>query len=82
MIAFLRLNGINAKEHPVFRELTRVKLYFDKISNVDSGDSKRETTLDTPAAGRFIKHALVITWSSLLFMFASVSSTELHIGWQ
>ncbi|KAL8794781.1 MAG: hypothetical protein Q9195_002735 [Heterodermia aff. obscurata] len=58
IFSFLRLNGINAKEHPVFRELTRVKLYFDKINNVDSGDSKRETILNMPAAGRFIKHAL------------------------
>ncbi|CAF9931020.1 MAG: hypothetical protein HETSPECPRED_007773 [Heterodermia speciosa] len=58
IFSFLRLNGINAKEHPVFRELTRVKLYFDKINNVESDNSKRETTLNVPAAGRFINHAL------------------------
>ena len=59
MIAYLRLNGVNAKEHPVFRELTRVKQYFEKIKNVDSVDmSKRSMAVDKAAAGRFIKHAL------------------------
>lgn len=59
LVAFLRLNGVNAKEHPIFRELTRVKQYFDKINSAESGDSKREAALDKQAAERFIKHALV-----------------------
>ena len=59
MIAYLRLNGVDAKEHPVFRELTRVKQYFDKIKDAETGDDPRPTNLDKPAAGRFIKHALV-----------------------
>ena len=59
LVAFLRLNGVNAKEHPIFRELTRVKQYFDKINGAESGDSKREAALDKQAAERFIKHALV-----------------------
>ena len=59
MIAYLRLNGVNAKEHAVFRELTRVKQYFEKIKNVEAGDtSKKSMTLDNAAAGRFIRHAL------------------------
>ena len=59
MIAYLRLNGINAKEHPVYRELTRVKQYFDKIKDAETTDGQRPANLDKPAAERFIKHALV-----------------------
>lgn len=59
-IAFLRLNGVNAKEHPVFRELTRLKQYFEKIKIAESGELKRNNmSLNRPAAGRIIKHALV-----------------------
>lgn len=60
MLAYLRLNGVNARNHPVFRELTRVKQYFEKIRVVESDASAKETSrLDKAAAGRFIKHALV-----------------------
>ena len=59
-IAFLRLNGVNAKEHPVFRELTRLKQYFEKIKIAETGEVKRENlSLNKSAAGRIIKHALV-----------------------
>ena len=58
-IAYLRLNGVNSKEHPVFRELTRVKQYFEKIKAAESAGTKQNVTLDKAAAGRFIKHALV-----------------------
>lgn len=58
-IAYLRLNGINSKEHPVFRELTRVKQYFEKIKAAESAGTRQNVTLDKAAAGRFIKHALV-----------------------
>ncbi len=59
-IANLKLSGIDAKEHPVFRELTRVKQYFEKIKVAENGGTKRENlTLDKQAAGRIIKHALV-----------------------
>ncbi|MCJ1403895.1 hypothetical protein MMC11_007118 [Xylographa trunciseda] len=57
--SYVRLNGTNAKEHPVFRELTRVKQYFDKIKVVEFGEPKRENmSLDKPAVRRFIKHDL------------------------
>lgn len=59
MTAYLRLNGVNAKEHPVFRELTRVKQYFEKIKVAESAGTNPNTKLDKAAAGRFIKHALV-----------------------
>ena len=57
--AYLRLNGVNSKEHPVFRELARVKQYFEKIKAAESAGTKRNVTLDKAAAGRFINKALV-----------------------
>lgn len=59
IIAYLRLNEVNSKEHPVFRELTRVKQYFEKINAAESTGARQNATLDKAAAGRFIKHALV-----------------------
>lgn len=59
MLAYLRIHGVNAKEHPVFRELTRVKQYFEKIKRLENGPEERNMTLDKQAAGRFIKHGLV-----------------------
>lgn len=58
-LAYLRLNGVNAKAHPVFDELTRVKQYFQKIKVAESAETQQNTRLDKAAAGRFIKHALV-----------------------
>lgn len=58
LFSYLRLNGVNAKEHPIFTELTRVKQYFEKIKTAESAGVKRNTTLDKGAAGRFVKHAL------------------------
>lgn len=58
--AYLRLNGINAKEHAVFQEIGRVKQYFEKIRNVEDAGLKRQIpSLDKAAADRIIKHALV-----------------------
>lgn len=57
--AYLRLNGVNAKEHPVFKELTRVKQYFQKIKDIETPPEKPTMALDKQAAGRFIKHGLV-----------------------
>ncbi|KAI9795476.1 MAG: hypothetical protein M1833_007006 [Piccolia ochrophora] len=57
LAAYLRLNGASAKEHPVFRELTRVKQYFDKIKTTEAPE-QRTSTLDKAAARRFIQPAL------------------------
>lgn len=59
--AYLRLQGVNAKDHPVFVELTRVKQYFEKVQEVESSkmDIAPKNHLDKAAANRFIKHALV-----------------------
>lgn len=53
--ASLRLNGVNAKEHAVFKELARVRQYFDKIKNIENPPQKPEKTLNKEAAIRFIK---------------------------
>lgn len=58
LFSYLRLNGVDAKSHPVFNELTRVKQYFEKIKVAETSHVKRNTTLDKAAAGRFIKHGL------------------------
>ncbi|KAJ5118635.1 hypothetical protein N7448_010340 [Penicillium atrosanguineum] len=58
IFSYLRLHGIDAKQHSVFRELTRVKQYFDKIKDLETEPEQRTMTLDKAAAGRFIKHGL------------------------
>ncbi|RHZ70516.1 hypothetical protein CDV55_103525 [Aspergillus turcosus] len=61
IFSYLRLHGVNAKEHPVFRELTRIKQYFGKIQALEAEQAEpeqRTMTLDKEAAGRFIKHGL------------------------
>lgn len=59
-IAYLRLNGVKAREHPVFQELTRVKQYFDKIKAAELPAHARENlSLNKQAAGRLIKAGLV-----------------------
>lgn len=54
----MRINGVKAREHPVFIELTRVKQYFDKIKAAEN-PAIRTHTLDKAVAGRFIKAGLV-----------------------
>jgi exosome complex protein LRP1 len=53
----LQANGINAKEHPVFAELARLKTYFAKIKSAELGPEPK-TRIDKDAAARFIKHGL------------------------
>ncbi|EAW09230.1 putative exosome-associated protein [Aspergillus clavatus NRRL 1] len=58
IFSYLRLHGVNAKEHPIFREITRVRQYFAKIKALETEPEQRTMTLDKEAAGRFIKHGL------------------------
>ncbi|KAJ8058542.1 hypothetical protein OCU04_012723 [Sclerotinia nivalis] len=62
LFSYLRLNGVNAREHPVFTELTRMKQYFEKIKLTENPPvavaSERNLKLDKGAAGRFIKAGL------------------------
>ncbi|EMC98038.1 hypothetical protein BAUCODRAFT_32044 [Baudoinia panamericana UAMH 10762] len=58
LFSALRLNGVDAKSHPIFQELNRVKEYFAKIKTAETAGTKRSTTVDKVAAGRFIKQGL------------------------
>ncbi|EXJ73128.1 uncharacterized protein A1O5_04277 [Cladophialophora psammophila CBS 110553] len=60
IFSYLKLHGVQAKEHSVFKELTRVKQYFEKIkrSEATPQNSQPNLSLDKDAAGRFVKHAL------------------------
>ncbi|KAI2786661.1 hypothetical protein POX_g09049 [Penicillium oxalicum] len=55
---YLRLRGVDAKQHPVWREITRVRQYFDKMKELEAEPEQRTMVLDKQAAGRFIKHGL------------------------
>ena len=57
--AYLRLHGVDARKHPVFIELTRVKQYFQKIKTAEAPPAERNLALDKGAASRFIKAGLV-----------------------
>ena len=54
----------------MFRELTRVKQYFEKIRAAETvGDNKTPNAqLDKAAANRFIKHALVRKFLHLIYV--------------
>ncbi|KAI0162059.1 Sas10/Utp3/C1D family-domain-containing protein [Xylariaceae sp. FL1272] len=61
LFSALRLNGVDAKEHPVFKELTRVRQYFEKIKNIEfppAPTQKPEQRLHKEAAIRFIRSDL------------------------
>ncbi|KAJ5114687.1 hypothetical protein NUU61_000446 [Penicillium alfredii] len=74
IFSYLRLHGTDAKQHPVFRELTRVRQYFEKIKALETEPEQRPMTLDKEAAGRFIKHGLVGTPRKLTL----TTATELN----
>ena len=60
LFSYLRLHGVNAREHPVFVELTRVKQYFDKIKRAENPvDQKPGMVIDKSAAHRFVRAGLV-----------------------
>ncbi len=83
-LAALRLNGVDSKAHPVFRELTRVKQYFEKIHEAENGGPKKREnlTLDKAAASRFIKHALVRHSISTHLYIRAVPADLFSLGWQ
>lgn len=58
---FLRTRGIDAADHPVMRELDRIKGYYLKVKEAEaaaSGTQQQRTQIDVPAAARFIKHSI------------------------
>ncbi|KZZ90610.1 exosome-associated family protein [Ascosphaera apis ARSEF 7405] len=60
LFCYLKLHGTNVKEHPIFRELTRVRQYFEKLEQAEKKPTEEQPTtkLDKEAANRFIKHGL------------------------
>ncbi|ETI27593.1 hypothetical protein G647_00042 [Cladophialophora carrionii CBS 160.54] len=60
LFSYLRLHGVPVKEHPVFKELTRVKQYFEKIKTAEAGpeSARPAVTLNKEAAARVIRHGL------------------------
>jgi len=57
LFSYLRLNGVDARQHAVFTELTRVKQYFEKVAHAEN-PPKRTMELDKGVAGRFITAGL------------------------
>lgn len=58
LFSSLRLNGVDAKEHAIFTELTRVRQYFQKIQEIENPPQEREQTVNKEAAARFIRSDL------------------------
>ncbi|KAL2125932.1 hypothetical protein VTI74DRAFT_2202 [Chaetomium olivicolor] len=58
LFSALRLNGVDAKNHAIFNELTRVKQYMEKIQKLENPPVQRENTVNTEAAARFLKSDL------------------------
>lgn len=56
---YLRVNGVEAKEHPVFKELSRVRSYFDKLKEADEKLKKPTLVVDKAATKRILAHDLV-----------------------
>ncbi|KAJ0123184.1 exosome-associated family protein [Diaporthe amygdali] len=55
LFSALRLNGTDAKEHAVFKELARVRQYYEKIKKAEEPPEQRTQSVNTQAAIRFIK---------------------------
>ncbi|NXA51480.1 C1D protein, partial [Nothocercus julius] len=53
---YLATQGINPKEHPVKRELERIRTYMNKVKEIE--DKKKASKLDKGAASRFVRNAL------------------------
>ncbi|KAI0099807.1 hypothetical protein GGR51DRAFT_564642 [Nemania sp. FL0031] len=58
LFSTLRLNGVDAKEHQVYKELARVRNYFEKIKAIETPPQKPTQSLNKEAAIRFIRSDL------------------------
>ncbi|KAH8703826.1 hypothetical protein BGW36DRAFT_355226 [Talaromyces proteolyticus] len=58
LFSYLKLDGVNVKDHAVQREIIRVKQYFAKIKDLETKPEKPKSSLDQQAARRFIAHGL------------------------
>ena len=59
LFSYLKLNGIDPKEHAVWKELARAKSYFAKVKEAEEKHIKPTLTLYKQAAARLIQHSLV-----------------------
>lgn len=59
--AYLKVNGVDPREHAIFKEIERVKQYFNKIKEAEETPvvTKPSVTLNKQAAARIIQHSLV-----------------------
>ncbi|KAK0633608.1 Sas10/Utp3/C1D family-domain-containing protein [Immersiella caudata] len=55
LFSSMRLNSVDAKNHAIFTELTRIKQYFEKIQKIEKGPEERQAKLNTEASARFLK---------------------------
>lgn len=55
LFAYLRLEGVNTQDHPVFTELKRVQQYFAKIKSAEQPEASRTLALNQEAAARMLK---------------------------
>lgn len=64
LLVFLRTKGVDSANHPVMRELDRIKTYYMKVKEAETSiqakasSSGRSTSVNVPAAARVLKHAL------------------------
>jgi len=59
LFSYLQLNSVQARQHPVFQELERVRHYFEKIKAAEATlPSRGALSLDKEAAARFISAGL------------------------
>ncbi|KAI8916655.1 hypothetical protein DFJ77DRAFT_510088 [Powellomyces hirtus] len=58
VFVYLKTQGASTKEHPVKRELDRVKEYFKKLKEA-GGMNKNTMRLDRDAAKRFVTNSLI-----------------------
>ncbi|EWC46845.1 hypothetical protein DRE_03857 [Drechslerella stenobrocha 248] len=68
LFSYLSLSSAASADHPIMKELTRIRQYFQKVRDIENKDKAKEEskradtrdnlTLDKAAAGRFISAAL------------------------
>ncbi|KID89353.1 exosome-associated family protein, partial [Metarhizium majus ARSEF 297] len=55
LFSYLRLQGADAQNHPVYAELKRVQQYFGKIKAAEEPETQRSLVVNQEAAARILK---------------------------
>lgn len=55
---YLTTKGVDARDHPIKGEIARLKLYMERVAEVEAKVSSSQTRVDAKAAKRFVKSAL------------------------